>query len=111
MRRRRSKRERSLDIVWTVCCSGRSLALCRVVSRVVIVKRAARVVALQRAPVRCVVTRGRQRESGVEWQLEYSLHQAFAKTRLADNQATAMILNRARNDFRRRGAVAIDENH
>jgi hypothetical protein len=81
-----------------------------IVSRVVIVKRAARVIALQRAPVRSVVTRGRQRQSGVERQLEYSLHEALAETRFADNQTAAVILNRAGDDLRRRGAVVIDQN-
>src|SRR4029079_18586955 len=95
----------------TIRARRRRLVIGWLVARVVVVNRAARIVALQRASVWCVVTRGGQRESGVEWQLEYSLHETFAEARLADNQTTAVVLNRARDDFRRRSAVAIDQNH
>src|SRR5215204_1820770 len=100
MRRRRCEGKWRLEIVWPIGSGWRSLVICWLVSRVVIVKRAARIIALQRTTVRCVVTRGRERQSGVEGQLENSLHQAFAETRLTDNQSAAVILNRAGHDFR-----------
>jgi hypothetical protein len=56
---------------------------------------------LQGTSVRSVVARGGERESGIERQLEYALHQAFAKTRFTDDQTTPVILYRTRDDLRR----------
>jgi hypothetical protein len=65
---------------------------------------------LQRTSVRRVVTRGRQRKPGIERQLKDALHESFAKTRFTDDQAAAVVLNRAGNDLRSRSGVPVDQN-
>src|SRR6185369_2711921 len=58
-----------------------------------------------------VVTCGRQSKSSIKWQLEYSLHQSFAKTSFSDNQTSAVILDSTGDDFRCRRCVAINQDH
>src|SRR6266404_3269271 len=78
----------------------RLLILVLVVTDVIVVERAARIVALQRTAVRRVVARGSQRQADiVRRYLKDVLDQALAKTGFAHNQAAPMILNRARHDL------------
>ena len=111
VRRRRRQLQGRFEIARAIGSRrSRSRRLSLIVTRVVIVKRAARIIALQRTAVRRVVTRGRQRQTGIERQLEYSLDQPLAETRLANNQPAPVILNRASDNFRSRSRISIDEN-
>ncbi len=87
------------------------LIIVLIVPDVIIVERAAGIVALQRAAIRCVVTRGRQRQSRVERKLENVLDQTLAKTGFADHQSAPMILNCSRHNLGSRRSVAIDQDH
>src|SRR5688500_17045680 len=109
VRGRRSQRQRRLQIAWSIRGRRRRRRLVGIVSCVVIVKRTARIIALQRTAIRCVVTRGRQRQTGIERQRKYSLDQPFAETRFTDNQPAPVVLNRPGNNLRSRSAVTIDE--
>ena len=53
----------------------------------------------------------RQRKPGVLGDLEDRLHQALAEGRLADDQGAIMILQRAGDDLRRRGRIAVHQHH
>ena len=69
------------------------------VAHVIVVKRAAGIIPLQRAAIGRVVARGRQRQAGVVRQLKYVLNQALSKARFTDYEAASVILNGARDNL------------
>ena len=77
---------------------------------VVVVERDIAVVALDEASARGVVVSSGERKPGVFRQRLHRLHQTLAERDFADDQAAVVILNRARNNFCRRGRQAIHQN-
>src|ERR1700730_9727716 len=78
---------------------------------VVIVERNIFVIALNQAATRGVVTRSGEQQSSVFTERKLGLHQAFAEAIFTDHQAAIVILYGARNDFRRGGALPVDQHH
>ena len=62
---------------------------------------------LDRAAARRVVVRGREAQRGVGGHRAHGLHRALAERRLAENDRAVLILQRARDDLRRRRGVRV----
>ena len=76
---------------------------------VIVVERNVGVVTLNQASARRVVLGRGQRQTGVLRQRINRLHQTFAESSFADDQAAIMILNRAGNNLSRRCGSAVHQ--
>ena len=95
----------------------RSLGLCGLFG-VLVAQRVAEILVegrvprpLNQAAARRVVVRRRQRQAGAAADAIDRLHQRLAERRLADDVGAIVILQRAGDDLRRAGAVAVGEHH
>src|SRR5258705_10509074 len=75
----RSQCQRRIKVAWPSGAKWLSRGLNSIVPRVVIVKRAARIVSLQGTPIRCVVTSGSQGKARIEGELKDSVAQSLRK--------------------------------
>src|SRR6185437_12702958 len=77
----------------------------------VVVQRDAFVGPLDQPSAGRVVMGGGQGQAGAIVEPHYGLHQTLAEGRLADDQATVVVLHRAGDDLGRAGRHVVDQDH